>query len=131
MNLKGNKQATNSNTKPEDLLLVERFTQVLLGVLNVFCNYTHSNTSSLSKAGDVGFWDDKRTEADIRHPPQYHLPLARKEKIPSTSDPSHSFLPSFHVKDTHQLILKEVTWASKSLNVTESITGDLSNQTLN
>lgn len=38
---------------------------------------------------------DKRTEAEIRHPPQYRSPLtSERGKIPSISNPFLSYLPS-------------------------------------
>lgn len=81
--------------------------------------------------GMLFYESDKRPEAEVRHSPQYRSPLTgeREKSLPFLTP--HSFLPSFHVKDTHQLILKKMTWAPESLDVTESITGDLSNQTMN
>lgn len=51
---------------------------------------------SLSKAGDVVFWRGKRSEADIRHPSQYHSPLAteRRKSLPLLILLILSYLPS-------------------------------------
>ena len=50
---------------------------------------------ALVSLGMLFYESDKRTEAEVRHSPQYRSPLtSESEKIPSISNPSLSYLPS-------------------------------------
>lgn len=115
-------RAASKQQKPEDLL-VGWFMWFPPGNMKCILKLTAKQYSQPQQVWGCQFTEGQKLTSGLHHGAVLLQPV--KGEKPCTPKPSCSSLPAFHVKDTHQLILKEVTRAPKSLNVTKSITGNL------